>query len=360
MHAPLAVGLSRSGSELIHQSLRVGARLHLAGRGPRHVSAVPNAPHVRAATERAAPRAEHRHLVRGRQCVLRRLCRNLAESEAGRATIDDVARRAVRAHQVGVREHRDVTAAGRRCGGRSLRRRNGEFRSSASRARCGRAMAWLRCRGAALRAGLLVERDEVIAGRAERHVCGIGAAGDALSPLARARALAAPTTSVRRCRSWRLVPALGPAHASIVQGRKVWTPLDPVGDAAQNRRQARIRRPFAYIGATGLNLRPPGPKPRGRRSVQGVERRSRAMRDPIAQEMDLDCSPPDPTEFGGPTRIPGRALHSSAQGLDPVGTSAGAPSERRKSHICGPFVSIGETGFEPATARPPAGEFRCF
>jgi hypothetical protein len=27
----------------------------------------------------------------------------------------------------------------------------------------------------------------------------------------------------------------------------------------------------------------------------------------------------------------------------------------RKARVCGPFVGIGETGFEPATARPPAG-----
>ena len=31
-----------------------------------------------------------------------------------------------------------------------------------------------------------------------------------------------------------------------------------------------------------------------------------------------------------------------------------------KARICGPFVSIGETGFEPATARPPAGAIQAY
>jgi hypothetical protein len=40
-------------------------------------------------------------------------------------------------------------------------------------------------------------------------------------------------------------------------------------------------------------------------------------------------------------------------GLSPWALSATLP-ETTKARVCGPFVSIGETGFEPATAEPQA------
>jgi hypothetical protein len=51
-----------------------------------------------------------------------------------------------------------------------------------------------------------------------------------------------------------------------------------------------------------------------------------------------------------------------AHNVDPNWTPEARARRRvnyQKGCVCRPFVSIGETGFEPATARPPAGRFRC-
>ncbi len=58
-----------------------------------------------------------------------------------------------------------------------------------------------------------------------------------------------------------------------------------------------------------------------------------------------------------------RKLAPAVQKIFPVCSPSGLRDDRprsQKAHICGPFVSIGETVFETATARPPAGAIQAY